>query len=77
MQRSLEIRETALDPDHPGVAQSLHQLAGVYVQWKKFGNAEQLFKQALEISENAYGTEHLRVARELDALAMLYHKQNK
>ncbi|XP_060104862.1 nephrocystin-3 [Heteronotia binoei] len=77
LQRSLEIRETALDPDHPRVAQSLHQLAGVYVQWKKFGNAEQLYKQALEISENAYGTEHLRVARELDALATLYQKQNK
>lgn len=77
LQRSLEIRETALDPDHPRVAQSLHQLAGVYVQWKKFGNAEQLYKQALEISENAYGAEHPRVARELDALAMLYQKQNK
>ncbi|XP_066483687.1 nephrocystin-3 [Tiliqua scincoides] len=77
LQRSLEIRETALDPDHPRVAQSLHQLAGVYVQWKKFGNAEQLYKQALEISENAYGTEHLRVARELDALATLFQKQNK
>ncbi|NWH27771.1 NPHP3 protein, partial [Grus americana] len=77
LQRSLEIRETALDPDHPRVAQSLHQLAGVYVQWKKFGNAEQLYKQALEISENAYGAEHPRVARELDALATLYQKQNK
>ncbi|XP_019364397.1 PREDICTED: nephrocystin-3 isoform X2 [Gavialis gangeticus] len=77
LQRSLEIRETALDPDHPRVAQSLHQLAGVYMQWKKFGNAEPLYKQALEISENAYGAEHPRVARELDALATLYQKQNK
>ncbi|XP_007505158.1 nephrocystin-3 isoform X2 [Monodelphis domestica] len=77
LQRSLEIRETALDPDHPRVAQSLHQLAGVYVQWKKFGNAEQLYKQALEILENAYGSEHPLIARELDALATLYQKQNK
>ncbi|KAM8967655.1 nephrocystin-3 [Pelodytes ibericus] len=77
LQRSLEIRETALDPDHPSVAQSLHQLAGVYLQSKKFGNAEQLYKQALEISENAYGSEHMRVAQELDALAVLYQKQNK
>ncbi|XP_069504796.1 nephrocystin-3 [Ambystoma mexicanum] len=77
LQRSLEIRETALDPDHPSVAQSLHQLAGVYVQSKKFGNAEQLYKQALEISENAYGADHPGVARELDALALLYQKQNK
>uniref|UniRef100_A0A8D3CG74 Nephrocystin-3 n=1 Tax=Scophthalmus maximus TaxID=52904 RepID=A0A8D3CG74_SCOMX len=77
LQRSLEIRETALDPDHPSVARSLHQLAGVYVQWKKYGNAEQLYKQALEISENAYGAEHASVARELESLAMLYQKQNK
>ncbi|KAM9332313.1 nephrocystin-3 [Pholidichthys leucotaenia] len=77
LQRSLEIRETALDPDHPSVACSLHQLAGVYVQWKKYGNAEQLYKQALEISENAYGSEHASVARELESLTMLYQKQNK
>ncbi|XP_010767000.1 nephrocystin-3-like [Notothenia coriiceps] len=77
LQRSLEIRETALDPDHPSVARSLHQLAAVYVQWKKYGNAEQLYKQALEISENAYGAEHASVARELESLAMLYQKQNK
>ncbi|KAJ8376758.1 hypothetical protein SKAU_G00073380 [Synaphobranchus kaupii] len=77
LQRSLEIRETALDPDHPSVARSLHQLAGVYVQWRKFGNAEQLYKQALEINENAYGSDHACVARELDSLALLYQKQNK
>ncbi|KAM9775492.1 nephrocystin-3 isoform 2-T3 [Syngnathus typhle] len=77
LQRSLEIRETALDPDHPSVARSLHQLAAVYVQWKKYGNAEQLYKQALEISENAYGAEHGSVARELESLAALYQKQNK
>lgn len=77
LQRSLEIRETALDPDHPRVAQALHQLASVYVQWKKFGDAEQLYKQALEISENAYGADHPHAARELEALATLYHKQNK
>ncbi|XP_051970799.1 nephrocystin-3 isoform X1 [Xyrauchen texanus] len=77
LQRSLEIRETALDPDHPSVAQSLHQLAGVYVNWRKFGNAEQLYKQAMEICENAYGPEHSTVARELDSLSLLYQKQNK
>ncbi|CAB1349492.1 unnamed protein product [Coregonus sp. 'balchen'] len=77
LQRSLEIRETALDPDHPSVALSLHQLAGVYVQWRKYGNAEQFYKQALEISENAFGSDHACVARELDSLAMLYQKQNK
>lgn len=59
------------------MARSLHQLAAVYVQWKKYNNAEQLYKQALEISENAYGAEHSSVARELESLAVLYQKQNK
>ncbi|KAG7264553.1 hypothetical protein CRUP_019961 [Coryphaenoides rupestris] len=77
LQRSLEIRETALDPDHPSVARSLHQLAGVYVTWRKYEGAEQLYRQALQITENAYGAEHASVARELEALAALYHKQNK
>ena len=36
LQRSLEIRETVLDPDHPLVAQSLHHLAGLNAQWGKF-----------------------------------------
>ena len=27
LQRALEIRETALDPDHPSVAQTLHQVS--------------------------------------------------
>ncbi|CAL8292306.1 unnamed protein product [Lota lota] len=77
LQRSLEIRETALDPDHPSVARSLHQLAAVYVHWRKYEGAEQLYKQALQISENAYGAEHASVARELESLAVLYQKQNK
>ncbi|CAL8312603.1 unnamed protein product [Merluccius merluccius] len=77
LQRSLEIRETALDPDHPSVARSLHQLAAVYVHWRKYESAEQLYKQALQITENAYGAEHAGVARELESLAVLYQKQNK
>ena len=45
LQRALEIRETALDPDHPSVAQSLHQLAGLHAQQAKFVTAEALYKQ--------------------------------
>ncbi|XP_006902609.1 PREDICTED: nephrocystin-3 [Elephantulus edwardii] len=77
LQRSLELRETALDPDHPSVARALHQLAGVYVQGKKFGHAEQLYKQALEMAETAFGADHPLVARELEALVTLYQKQNR
>ncbi|XP_071103665.1 nephrocystin-3-like [Haliotis cracherodii] len=77
LQRALEVRETALDPDHPVVARSLHQLAGLHAQWGKFCTAQAYYQQALEIYENAYGSDHYLLAKELDALALLYQKQEK
>jgi nephrocystin-3 len=77
LQRALEIRETALDPDHPSVAQSLHQVAGLHAQQGKFSAAEALYKHALEIFEGAFGVDHFLVAKEMDALAVLYQKQGK
>ncbi|XP_069108020.1 nephrocystin-3-like [Argopecten irradians] len=77
LQRALEVREIALDPDHPIVARSQHQLAGLHAQWGKFSTAEDFYKQALTMYENAYGSDHHLVAKELDALAVLYQKQDK
>ena len=77
LQRALEIRVTALDPDHPSIAHSLHQYAGLHAQWAKFSTAETLYKQALEMYENAFGLNHHLVAKELDSLAVLYQKQDK
>lgn len=77
LQRALEVRETALDPDHPMVAHSLHQLANLHAHWNKYSTAEALFKQALEIYQNAFSSEHILVAKELDSLAILYQKQEK
>lgn len=77
LQRALEIREIALDPDHPIVARSHHQLAGLHAQWGKFSTAETFYKQALDIYVDRYGSDHYLVAKELDALAVLYQKQDK
>ena len=77
LQRALEIRELALDPDHPSVAQILHQMAGLHAQQAKFTTAEALYIQALEIYEGAFGKDHYLVGKELDALAVLYQKQGK
>nr|KAG5697850.1 hypothetical protein BaRGS_017107 [Batillaria attramentaria] len=77
LQRALELRETAVDPDHPIVARSLHQLAGLHAQWGKFATAELLYRQALDIFEDAFGSDHHLVAKELDSLAVLYQKQDK
>lgn len=76
LQHALELRETALDPDHPKVGQSLHQLAGLHAQWGKFSTAEALYKQALEIYDSTPGFSAL-VAKELDALAVLYQRQER
>ncbi|CAM9343208.1 unnamed protein product, partial [Lampetra fluviatilis] len=77
LQRSLELRETALDPDHPSVAGTLHRLAAVYLSWRKPGPAQQLYEQALALVQNAHGHDDPRVARHLDALAALHHKHGR
>ena len=77
LQKSLEIREMALDSDHPSVAQSLHQLATLHAQWNKFTTAEALYKQALEIYEATFGRDHYLVAKELESLSVLYRRQDK
>eukprot|EP00118_Oscarella_pearsei_P007168 m.34072 g.34072 ORF g.34072 m.34072 type:complete len:1310 (+) comp31945_c0_seq3:122-4051(+) len=77
LQRSLDVREQALDPDHPSVAESLYHLGNLYTQWGKFASAEELYQQAMEIIELAHGPESLQMAKHLEALAILYKKQDR
>ncbi|XP_076823328.1 nephrocystin-3-like isoform X2 [Clavelina lepadiformis] len=77
LQRSLEIQETVLDPDHPAIADTLHHLASVYVQWGKLSAAEPLYRQSLELVESAAGSDHPRVAQELSALVKIARKTGR
>ncbi len=43
LQRALAIREKVLEPEHPDVAQSLNNLAGLYKAQGKYGQAEPLY----------------------------------
>ena len=45
--RALAIREKALGPDHPDVAQSLNNLADLYRAQGRHADAEPLYKRAL------------------------------
>ena len=54
----LAIREKALGPDHPDVAQSLNNLAGLYDSLGDYAKAEPLYKRSLGIWEKALGPEH-------------------
>jgi CHAT domain-containing protein/tetratricopeptide (TPR) repeat protein len=71
----LALREKALGPDHPDVAQSLNELARLYRIQGRFAEAEPLFKRSITIYEKALGPDHPRVGTALSNLAVLYHAQ--
>src|SRR6266508_1201029 len=72
-ERALELREKALGPDHPDVAQSLHNLAIIHRLKGDYAKAEPLFQRALDIKEKALGPESPDVAASLNSLAIIYH----
>ena len=57
-QRALAIEEKALGPEHPDVATSLNNLAELYRDQGKYGEAEPLYQRALAIDEKALGPDH-------------------
>ena len=76
-QRVLAIGEKALGPDHPDVAGSLNNLAGLYYKQGHYADAEPLFKRSLAITEKALGPDHPDVANSLNSLANFYYKQER
>jgi tetratricopeptide (TPR) repeat protein len=71
-QRALEIHERALGPEHPGIATSLNNLAGLYQAMGANNQALPLYQRALKIREQALGPEHPDTAASLNNLAALY-----
>jgi tetratricopeptide (TPR) repeat protein len=69
--RALAIREKALGPDHPDVANSLNNLARLYQDQHRYADAEPLHKRALAITEKTLGPKHPDVATALKRLARL------
>ncbi|HMB27797.1 MAG TPA: tetratricopeptide repeat protein, partial [Blastocatellia bacterium] len=72
VERSLEIREKILGPDHRDVAAALNALANIYWNKGDYAKAEPLYQRALTIFEMALGPEDPRVAITLNNLAALY-----
>ena len=54
LQRALEIRETALDPDDPSVARSLHRLGDLHFAQNKPSTAEALYKQVAGVGRGVF-----------------------
>src|SRR4051812_21210440 len=74
-ERSLALREQALSPQHPAVAESLANLGALHCAQGAYAKAEPLFLRALDIDEKALGATHPEVARILSNLASLYTEQ--
>ena len=69
--RGLAIREKALGPAHPAVAESHYNLASLLRALGKTNEARSLQERALRIQEQALGPEHTDVADGLSNLALI------
>ena len=67
----MAIRETALGRDHPALATSLNNLAGLYYRQGRYAEAEPLYQRSLAILQKAHGRDHPDVAISLNNLAAL------
>jgi CHAT domain-containing protein len=73
----LAIREKSLGPDHPDVAGSLNNLAGLYKDQGEYTQAEPLYKRSLAIREKSLGPDNPDVAASLNNLGGLYNTQGQ
>eukprot|EP00752_Nemacystus_decipiens_P017370 g15565.t2 len=74
-ERSLAIREKVLGPDHPDVASSLNNLAGLLFSLGNYDDAKPLYERSLAIHEKVLGPDHPNVAMGLNNLAGLLYSQ--
>jgi CHAT domain-containing protein/Tfp pilus assembly protein PilF len=75
-QRALAIRENALGPDHPDVADILNKLAILYHSQGRYADAEPLYKRSLAIRAKVFGPGP-DVGASLNNLAELYRAQGR
>jgi tetratricopeptide (TPR) repeat protein len=73
----LEVTKKRLGDNHPYVAQSLNNLAGLYKSQGRYADAEPLYQQALQLMRHLRGEEHPYLAPTLNSLAELYRSQGR
>ncbi|NJN84949.1 MAG: tetratricopeptide repeat protein [Caldilineaceae bacterium] len=74
-QRSLDIRQKLLGPDHLNTAMSLHNLASQYAELRDYAKAETLFLRALAIKTDKLGPGHPDTTSTVKNLAFMYIDQ--
>ena len=76
-QRSLEINLQVLGSEHPDVAASYNNMAGVYSAQCKFDEALVQYQKGLEIWLQVHGSEHHYVASSYAGVGGVYEAQGK
>jgi tetratricopeptide (TPR) repeat protein len=74
-ERSLAIREKVFGDEHPDVALSLNNLAGLHQTQGNYDQAKPLYERSLAIREKVFGKEHPDVALSFNNLAELHQSQ--
>jgi tetratricopeptide (TPR) repeat protein len=69
--------EASYGPDHPSVATTLNNLAGLLEDTNRLAEAEPLMRRALAIAEASLGPDHPSVATSLNNLALLLRATNR
>ena len=67
-QRALQLRQSALEPDHPFIANSLHNLGDVMLQQGDYEQAKLYHQSALHMRQRLLGADHPRVSLSLNQL---------
>jgi tetratricopeptide (TPR) repeat protein len=71
------MKKRLLGDEHPDVATSLNNLASLYDNQGRYGEAEPLYQDALAMRKRLLGDEHPTVARSLFNLGGLRYKQGR
>ena len=77
LRRALEIRKKVLGENHPDVARSLGNLAGLLQAQNKLAEAEPLYRRAIAIRKSTLGENHPDVATSLRNLGVLLDKKRE
>jgi tetratricopeptide (TPR) repeat protein len=75
--KALELLQRLLGEEHPDVATSYNNLAGLYKSQGRYSEAEPLYKKTLELRQRLLGEEHPDVATSYNNLALLYYYQGR
>jgi tetratricopeptide (TPR) repeat protein len=76
-ERALRILEKALGPEHPAVANTLNNMAGLHYSQGEYEEAMSLYGRAVSIAEKVLGPEHSDMATMLNNMAEPLKSQGK